>query len=493
MSSQTSKPDLEVSSKHLEAQDKVPSKDEGQELLTDADAERKLVWKCDLHVIPMITLLFFLAFLDRTNIGNAKIQGMTEDLHMSGSDYNIALFVFFIPYILFEVPSNIILKRIAPSTWLALLMVLWGIATIGQGLVRNVQGLIACRFLLGLFEAGLFPGCTYLISMYYKRYELQRRMSFFFLGSILAGAVSGLLAFGIANMAGVGGYGAWRWIFILEGLLTIVVALVAKLYVPDWPETASFLNEADRRLLLARLAADVGEARMDTLDKDARRRIFRDWKIYVGTVMYFGVVNTGYAGSFFIPTIIKQMGYKAEEAQARTIPIYVVATALCLCTAYLADRLKHRYAFTIFGLCVATVGYILLLCQQHVSVGAKYFALFLIVSGGYSTQPVALGWLANNMSGHYKRSVSAGMQIGLGNLGGIVASNVFLSREEPLYWTGYGVSLGLLWLCAAACTALFLGVRRENRRRDRGERDHRLAERDVGNMGDDHPRWRFTT
>lgn len=152
---------------------------------------------------------------------------MTDDLNMQGNDYNVALFIFvrcrhqheqlhawllttdqFVPYILFEVPSNILIKRMAPSTWLALIMTLWGIATIGLGFVQNNAGLQALRFLLGLFEAGFFPGCLYLISMYYKRYELQWRFSIFFTGSILAGAFSGLLAYAIAKMDGVAGYGA---------------------------------------------------------------------------------------------------------------------------------------------------------------------------------------------------------------------------------------------------------------------------------------------
>ncbi|KAI0466118.1 major facilitator superfamily domain-containing protein [Xylaria cf. heliscus] len=468
-------------------------REEGQPVLFDPAAEKKLVRKCDLYVLPPIAVIFFLAFLDRTNIGNARIQGLEEDLSMTGNDYNIALFIFFIPYILFEVPANIMIKRLAPSTWLSLIMVLWGITTIGQGLVRNIQGLIATRFLLGLFEAGVFPGCAYLISMYYKRFELQWRMSVFFCAAILAGGFSGLLAYGIANLGGVAGYGAWRWIFILEGLLTVFIGALSKLCVADWPETAKFLNDDERKLLLARLAQDTGDARMDELTPRARKRIFLDWKIYTGAFAYMGIVNTGYAGSFFIPTILNQMGYSAAEAQVRTIPIYVVATVTCLATAYMADRLKHRYTFAICGLTVAAVGYSLLLGQQHLSVSVRYFALFLVLGGGYSTQPITIAWLANNVSGHYKRSISAAIQIGLGNVGGIVASNIFFASEAPQYRTGYGVSLGFLGICAAACTALFFGVRQENKKRDRGERNHRLEKPDAHNLGDDHPHWRFTT
>ncbi|KAF5002528.1 hypothetical protein FGRMN_293 [Fusarium graminum] len=459
----------------------------------DSEATRKLLRKCDLRLLPPLIVIYFLSFMDRTNIGNAKIQGMTEDLKMTGNDYSMALFVFFIPYILFEVPSNIVIKRVSPSLWLSAITVLWGISTMGMGLVKNIQGLIACRVLLGIFEAGIVPGCVYLISMYYQRYEVQWRMSLFFSASIIAGAFSGLLAFAIAKMHDVGGLEAWRWIFILEGLLTIVCGVAARWWIPDWPETASFLTDEDRSRLVARLAEDVGDARMDHLNKAAWKRILTDWKILLGTLAYLGILNNGYAGSFFIPTILREMGYAAERAQLLTIPVYVMATIGCLSAAYLADRLRHRYSFTICGVVIATVGYALLLCQNHVPTGARYFSLFMMVTGGYITQPVLLGWLSNTVSGHYKRSISSAVQIGLGNIGGIIASNVFIAHEAPQYWTGLGVSLGMLWVCGISCTLFYFLAKRENNKRDRGERDHRLSEDDAMNLGDDHPHWRYAT
>ncbi|PSN62452.1 MFS general substrate transporter [Corynespora cassiicola Philippines] len=457
----------------------------------DPAAEKKLLRKLDLHILPPLFVLFLLAFLDRTNIGNARIQGLTEDLGMRNNDYNIALFVFFIPYILFEVPSNLVLKKLAPSTWLSAIMILWGISTVGMGLVNTFGGLVAMRVLLGLFEAGLFPGCVYLISMYYKRYELQWRLTLFFSASIIAGGFSGLLAFAIAKMAGVGGYNGWRWIFILEGLLTFLIGLVAKWWVPDWPETASFLNEEERALLISRLSSDSGDAVMNRLDKRAAKRIFSDPKIYLGTLAYFGIVNTGYAGSFFVPTIIRELGYTSAAAQIRSIPIFVVATVTAIAAAYTTDRLRHRYTFCMVGLAVAAVGYSMLLAQKNLSAGVKYFALFLIVPGGYITQPITLVWMSNLVSGHYKKSVSSAMQVGFGNLGGIVASNVFLQSESPRYPTGYGVSLGMLAICGVACTSLFFYAGAENRKRDRGERDHRLSDVDADNLGDDHPEFRL--
>ena len=211
------------------------------------------------------------------------------------------------------------------------------------------------------------------------------------------------------------------------------------------------------------------------------------------TLMYFGVVNTGYSVSFFTPTILKQLGWTAVRAQVLSIPIYVVACAIALITAVCTDRLRHRYAFTMIGVLVATVGYVILLAQKSVHVSVRYFAVYLITSGAYITQPITLTWLANNMGGHYKRSVSTAVQIGLGNAGGIVASNIYITKQAPTYPVGFGVSLGLLWLCGIACTVFCLGLWLENRKRDRGERDHRLQlpPDEVANLGDSHPRFRF--
>ncbi|MCJ1438832.1 hypothetical protein MMC27_008222 [Xylographa pallens] len=462
-------------------------------LPVDPAAEKKVVRKCDLHVMPMISLLYMLAFVDRINIGNARIQGLEKSLHMQGNNYNIALFVFFIPYILFEVPSNIILRKVAPSTWLSFIMLCWGIVTTCMGLTKSYAGLVVCRFLLGFFEAGFVPGCIYLISMYYKRYELQWRVNLFFCASILSGAFGGLLAYALANMSGIGGYEGWRWIFIIEGLITVLVACLAKFFVVDWPETSKFLNHDERQILLLRLREDVAEARMDRLDKKATRRVFSDWKIYVGTIMYFGVVNTGYSTSFFTPTILQQLGWTAIRAQVYSIPIYITSAVITLFTAFCTDRLRHRYTFTIIGVCVATVGYVILLAQKTVPVGARYMAVYFITVGGYITQPVTLAWLSNTMGGHYKRSISSALQIGLGNCGGIVASNIYITTQAPTYPVGFGVSLGLLWLCGLACTVFVIGLRLENKKRDRGERDDRFAlpKDELENLGDDHPSFRY--
>jgi MFS family permease len=190
----------------------------------------------------------------RVNIANAAVFNLKKELSLtSGQRYNNCLVIFFIPYILLEIPSNLLLKRFKPHVWLSGCMFLFGLVSICQGLVSNYGGLLTTRFFLGVAESGMFPGmlypfgividisdlflgCFYLISMWYKRSEAQRRYSFFFSSTTLAGAFGGLLASAIGKMSGMRGYAGWRWIFILEGVLTCVVAIMFFWVLPDFPE-----------------------------------------------------------------------------------------------------------------------------------------------------------------------------------------------------------------------------------------------------------------
>ncbi|KAH8597839.1 MFS transporter [Bisporella sp. PMI_857] len=461
-----------------------------------AAVERKLVRKCDLHVLPVLFVMYTFAFLDRINIGNAKIQGLMKDLNMTGQQYNLALLIFFIPYIILEVPSNLMLRKVTPSTWLSGLAFCWGIISMCQGFVTTHAGLVACRFLLGVFESGAFPGSVYLISSYYKRHELQKRWTFFFSSGLFAGAFGGLLAFALAKMNGLGGYSGWRWIFIIEGVATVVFSFVAKLTIVDWPEDAKFLNPSEKTLLIRRLAGDgaSGVARMDRLDRSAVIRILRDWKIWICAVIYMSVATASYSTIFFIPSILNEMGYSASQAQLHTIPVYGVCIVVAYMTSYLSDRLRHRYAFTMVGILICTIGYSMLLRQNGLDTQAKYLAIFFVTSGLYMMQPITIVWLANNLRGHYKCAFGSAIQIAIGNLGGIIGSNIFLQSEIPTYRTGYSVSLGAMWFSGVLCTLFYLGLMRENRKRTRGDRDWRLRgpADEVENLGDDHPDFRFT-
>ena len=172
-------------------------------------------------------------------------------------------------------------------------MFLWGIVNMCMGFVHSYAALVALRILLGVFEAGVLPGIVYVSSMYYKRHEYQKRVSFFFCSTVVAGAFGGLLAYAIAGLSSPS-MAAWRWVFIIEGAITSVLAIAASFAITDWPEQTRFLNAEEKELLRRRMAADVGDlCRMDTLNKFALTRIVRDYKIWLAAFMYMGVSVAG--------------------------------------------------------------------------------------------------------------------------------------------------------------------------------------------------------
>ncbi|KAL7929776.1 MFS general substrate transporter [Trichoderma chlorosporum] len=461
----------------------------------DPKAENRLVKKLDFIIFPTFFVIYMMSFLDRINISNARIQGMVQDLDLTGNRFNIALFTYYISYILLEVSSNMMIKRFRPSLYLSTLMFCWGIVNMCMGFVHSYNALIGLRFLLGIFEAGVLPGIIYVTSMYYKRHEYQKRMSFFFCSTVVAGAFGGLLAYAIAKLSGRHGFAAWRWIFIIEGAITSTLAIIAAFLIIDWPEQTKYLNPEEKDLLRRRLATDVDDScRMDVLNKTSFKMIMSDYKIWLGALVYMGVGVPGLSGTFFLPTILLEFNWKAQEAQVRTIPVYVFAGGTMLIGAWASDKLRHRFGFFVAGTSMVTIGYGMLLDQQGKSRDYKFGAVFLVFGGAYMVTPMALAWLQNNLSGHWKRAFGSSIQVTIGNIAGIIGSNIYLNSEAPTYVTGYSVSLAMMWLGMVSATILAVLMWRENKKRDAGERDDRLnLPEDVkNNLGDGYPTFRFT-
>lgn len=210
--------------------------------------------------------------------------------------------------------------------------------------------------------------------------------------------------------------------------------------------------------------------------------------------MYLGTTVSNYSIAYYLPTVLSGLGStSSSSAQVQTIPIYAAGFAVALLTAWASDRLQHRFGFVILGAAINALGYAVLLATGRVSVKVQYMALYLVESGLWIGSPVEVVWLANNLGGHYKRAIGTAVQLAMGNLSGFVAGNIFIERQAPRYPVGYGVALAMTGVAAAAATGLYMGLGRENGKRERGERDYRLGlEKEVlDNIGDDHPRFRF--
>ncbi|RDW68422.1 putative transporter-3 [Coleophoma crateriformis] len=453
--------------------------------------EKKLMTKIDFRVIPFLCILYLLAFLDRVNIANAKSFGLVADLKLTGVQYNTALTMFFIPYIIFEIPSNVLLKKFSPKIWLSGCMFMFGVVGICQGLVQNYSGLLATRFFLGFFEAGMFPGCFYLIGMWYKRTESQRRYSFFFSSTTLAGAFGGLLASAIGKMDHMRGLRGWRWIFILEGVLTCVVSLIFFFFIPSFPEDAKWLSAEEREYVKARLRADQGRSAAErTITVRDIGRVFKDYKVIVGGFMYFGMIVVAYGYAFFSPGIISTYGYSPISTQLHSVPPWACAFGFAMLIAFCSDFTKHRYIFTIIPIFVAIAGLIILL-TVHTQPHLEYAALFLVAMGAYSAMPVIVCWFQMNLGGHHRRSVGTAWQVGFGNIGGIIATYAFISTDAPEYKKGYGICLGFLCLAALSCTVYEIACWSANRQRDKSPTNLGLSEYEKTELGDMSPDYRY--
>ena len=453
--------------------------------------ERKLVTKIDLHVVPFLCIMYLLAFLDRVNIANANVFGLSKELDLVKTQYNNALVIFFVPYILLEIPSNIILKKLKPRVWLSICMFGFGLVTMLQGLVQNYSGLLATRFFLGVFETGMFPGAFYLIGMWYRRNEAQKRYSFFFSSTTLAGAFGGLLASAIGKMDGMRGYAGWRWIFSLAGLLTCCVSFFLYFLLPCFPEEVKWLSEDERQYVQARLRIDQGRSALERPIKLADvGRVLKDPKIIVGGLMYFGLIVPAYGYAYFSPAIIQSYGYTRIQTQLHSVPPWAAAFGFAMAIAWLSDRLKHRLLFCIFPICVSAAGFAILLAV-HDNRNLQYAALFLVAMGAYSAMPVIVCWFNLNLGGHHRRAIGSAWQVGFGNIGGIISVYAFLDKDAPKYIPGYAICISFVALSGLSCVTYFVMCKMANRNREKSVRDVGLTDYEKTELGDLNPDYRY--
>ncbi|CAF3088296.1 unnamed protein product [Rotaria socialis] len=496
--------------------------------LEDDPGDEKLLRKLDWHLVPTMTVLYLLSFLDRVNIGQAKLDGLTVSLNLSSTQYNTCLSVFFITYVIFEIPSNLILKRLRPSRWIPMIMVSWGIVMTLMGLVQSYTGLLVCRLVLGGAESGLFPGASFYLSSWYRRTELSWRVSILFSAAALAGAFGGVLAYGISRMAGIGGQEGWRWIFYLEGIATVVVGALAVFLLNDFPsDRPKFLTEAQCMRVVARLKIDTGAGSDDHFSWPQVLAALSTWKIYAWSMCYIGMCVPFYSLSFFSPTIIHNLGFVTYQAQLLTAPPYVFAFFTTMITAYISDKYARRSIFIIFWLSISIVGYSMLIAVDNLVV--NYIAVILAAGGLSPCIATCIAFLSGNVSPQVKKATALAFMISVGNIGGVISGQLYRTQDAPRFILGHAVNLGFCAFGVINAVILLIGLRAENRRRDRvcatvasfatlanaasvlcvttaarpiasdlGSEEERrgwgyehLSEKEIRNLGDEHVTWRY--
>lgn len=389
-----------------------------------------------------------------------------------------------------------IIKKMQPARYLAVLVFLWGLVATFSAFVNNFAALVACRLLLGVFEAGLFPGVILYLSMFYNKKDVSLRNAYFYGTSAIAGALGGLIAFAIGEMDGAAGWRGWRWIFVINGIPTVLTALVVPFVLPNSPETASFLTEEDRRNIVLLRDLEVGQTRAaQVLHKEDVTAGAKDWKTWAFAIGLFCGLGMLYSFSVFLPTIIFQMGagWSRKVVQALTIPVYFLGFTVYVVSAWYSDRIQQRGIFCVGGFLTCMVGYIFLIANQ--GAGLSFAGCFIVAMGLWTSTGAALTWVGVNNPRYGKRAFASGMQITIGNTAGVSAPFLFNNADAPTYYPGYGATIALLALGAGIYASLHFWYRAQNKRKLEGMEDYRmegLSEEEIAELGEQNPRFLYT-
>ncbi|KAL5120339.1 hypothetical protein ACEQ8H_001629 [Pleosporales sp. CAS-2024a] len=452
--------------------------------------------KLDRVIVPLTTLLYLLCFLDRTNVGNARIQGMGADLKLNtGVRFNWVTSIFYIVYMFVEVPSNIILKFLGPKYYLPLLVFGFGFVSMCTAFVKSFEGLLAARAMLGVFEGGVMPGLAFFITCFYKRNELLFRVGIYVSAASMAGAFGGLLATGLARIPEWGIASCrihhWRNIFFFEGIFTILVGIGATFLMPKSPQDCWFLNERERMIATRRLATKSGADENEKVEVHHVKRAILNITNYFCALGFFFINITVQGISLFMPTILRDLGWTATKAQLYTVPPYVCACVIAIAVAFVSDKTNRRGIYLAVFTLPAIAGFAIM--RWGTDPNLRYGGIFLITIGAFPGGPGFLAWAANNAAGPAVRSVSTAYVVTLGTAGGILATWTYKATDGPKYHTGHTINL-----CGQVCVLLLavFGIvycKWENRQRDLGKRDHRLngTPAQIKDLGYRHPEFRL--
>ncbi len=406
-----------------------------------------------LRLIPFILLLYILNYLDRTNVGIAALQ-MNRDLKFSPAAYSLGAGIFFIAYALFEVPSNIFLTRVGPRFWIARIMVTWGIIASAMMFVRTPMHFYVLRFLLGVAEAGFFPGIVYYLSQWFPVSMRARAQSRFMLGIPFSNMIGGVIGGALLSLDGKMGIAGWQWLFVLEGLPSILIGVTVFFYLTDRPADAKWLADDQRAWLVARLAQE-DDASPATHGLPPMRAL-ANGMLWLTALAYL-LVNTGaYAYQFWGPTIIRDTLGTSSANTGFVVALIGVATAISmLLVSSSSDRHHERFLHAAFSAAMVGTG----------AIGAALLPTPVLRICALALMPMGMASFLSPyfcLPGMLFRGAALAAAIALvnsvGNLGGFIGPNV-IGTLVSITGSNTGAFLCLAAL-AFTSAAICLGLRR---------------------------------
>ncbi|RDW62392.1 putative major facilitator superfamily permease-5 [Coleophoma cylindrospora] len=386
-----------------------------------------IVRKIDLHLILSLFGIFIFNILDRSNIASARLGGLQKDLKLTDTQYQTAVSVMFVGYLLGQIPSNLILTKVNPSRYLSAAIFIWGGISLSTAGVQNFGGIFAVRFLIGFAESPFFAGALLLISSWYKPSEIAPRVALMYCGNTVANGFGGALAAGIlSGLGGAHGVESWRWLYIIEGAGTMLVGVGTFFFLPDFPRSGrkKWLTEKEQPFAEWRLAMSAnGEVDGAGSMKEGFKDAITDPKTWTA----------------FFPRIVQTLGYNSTVSLLLTAPVYVFGFFTSLGNSLVAARTGVRGFLIMWPLTLAIVGNIMVI-KSHV-MPVRFTGMFLMCAGSFSAFNVLEAWVASTIPRtRTKRAVAYALVNMLGNLSNIYGSYFFPSSTAPQYVPG-GIAL----------------------------------------------------
>ncbi|KAI0006318.1 putative MFS transporter [Xylariaceae sp. FL0662B] len=401
----------------------------------DVAAERALCRKFDLRLLPVLAVMYLFNALDKGNLGNAQTAGLSKDLHFETGQYNQIVGIFFVPYVVFAPIIAMVGKRFGPARVLPILMTCFGTFTLLTATATGYGGIFALRWFLGMAEAAFFPLVIYYQTTFYRRGELARRLAIFYAASNIANAFSGLLAFGVFQIHSDLVDHPWRWLFIIEGAVTVTFSIFAFWYLPRSAAEARFLNEKEKALAYHRILVDSSSIVNEKYVLKDALKIFKRPTTYgfLFIEICLGVPLQGV--SLFLPQIVQRLVDDTVTINLYTVAPNVTGAVMLLILAFTSDALRIRFPFICLGFAFTFIGFIIYAAIQdvHSQIRVAYFATFMMCWGTSAPSVLLSTWYNNNVAHEGERLTLTSVGVPLANLMGLVASNVFQEKDAPKY------------------------------------------------------------
>ncbi|KAI1454583.1 putative MFS transporter [Annulohypoxylon moriforme] len=450
----------------------VALSDETTADVIDSAAERALCRKFDLRLLPVLAIMYLFNALDKGNLGNAKTAGLSKDLHFKDGQYNQIVGIFFVPYVIFAPPFAMLGKKFNPARVLPLLMFCFGSFTLLTSATTNFGGIFALRWFLGMAESAFFPLVIYYQTTFYRRGELARRLAIFYAASNIANAFSGLLAFGVFQIQSTLVDHPWRWLFIVEGSVTVCCSIFAFFYLPRSAAEARFLTEEEKVLAYRRIQIDSSSIVNEKFSLKESLKIFKRPTTYCFLVIEICLGVPLQAVSLFLPQIVQRLVDNTVTINLYTVAPNVTGAVMLLVLAFTSDGLRIRFPFVCLGFAFTFIGFIIYAAIQdvHAQIRVAYFATFMMCWGTSAPSVLLSTWYNNNVAHEGERLTLTSVGVPLANLMGLVPSYIFQDKDAPKYAPALITTacFGATGCLVAGCLGLFMLWDNQRRNRRQG-------------------------